>query len=435
MANRRLATLLLCGMVAAAQGTFAQTLQPASVSWFADFFDPIFGTGGSRGTLSLVTATAGLPAGGVVLDGTVSPGDTTFVFHLSLDPGSRPLTTVGVQGGDVTAAGWIPGTGPDAVGVSGAARAFNDVQIVFDGILGSGGTSALFFVSFSAVSPGTVLAYWVVEENAAARIFIGTATVQQNPEPPREPLVLYDDFETGARMNPEKWFGAGGERPVLDVRRAQADGQLRLLNRSYSATSTNAGAQTGQIFVGFTDPSAVRAIQATLEIETFENRACAANPQVGRVSTQIFGSFFNSGIPTPNSHVNDVAVSVDVSQATDSRDPRGTLQVNASVLICTVPNCSQANVIAGAALGPVPRGTPVTLKVEWDPRNNRFIVQRDQLPEVFLSYTVPDSSPPGLANKIIALNTTVPNCTTAPRPTGFVRASVEHVFVNQSAVR
>ena len=129
------------------------------------------------------------------------------------------------------------------------------------------------------------------------------------------------------------------------------------------------------------------------------------------------------------------AISVDIARATDSTAPRGTLQINAGVLICRTANCGQADLIAGASLGPVSRGEPLTLKVEWDPQNDRFIVQRNQQPETFLKYTVPDSSPPGLANKLVAINSTVPSCTTTPRPTGFGRVSVEHVLVNESAVR
>jgi hypothetical protein len=75
------------------------------------------------------------------------------------------------------------------------------------------------------------------------------------------------------------------------------------------------------------------------------------------------------------------------------------------------------------------------LKVEWDPQNDRFIVQRDQRPEISLFYTVPDSAPPGLDNKIIALNNTVQNCAATPRPTVLTRTSVEEVWVNQSAAR
>jgi hypothetical protein len=438
MLSHRFAALMLCCMAGSVdQSASAQTVEPGSVSWFADFFDPIHGTGGSRGTLRFVDAVTGLPTGGVRLDGTVSPGDTTFIFQVTLHPESRALTTVGVQGGDVTAAGWIPGSLPDAVGFSGAARAFNDVQIVLDGPLGPGRTSDLFFVSFSALAPGSVLAYWVVEDRAAARIFIGNATVldEHPPEPPREPLVLYDDFENGGQIDPGKWFGGGGARPVLDVRRAQAGGRLRLLNHTYAASDTNTGSQTGQVFLGLTRPSAVRAIQATLEVEAFEAPSCPDHPQPGRVSAQIFGSFFNSALRTPNSHVNDVAVSLDVARASDSTDPRGRLRINAGVLVCATPDCSQANVIAAASLGTVVRGESVTLKVEWDPQNDRFIVQRDQRPEVSLSYTVPDLSPPGLANKILALNSTVPNCTATSRPTGLIRISAEHVLVNESAAR
>jgi hypothetical protein len=438
MVSRRWVTFLFCWAIGAAGSTLsAQTVQPNPVSWFADFFDPIFGTGRSKGTFTFVDAVTGLPPGGAVLAGSVSPGDTTFIFQVALDADSRrSLTTVGVLGADVTAAGWIPSSIPSSVGFIGAALAFNDEQVVLDGPLSPGRTSDLFFVSFSAVAVGTELTYWVVEEGAGARIFIGTVAVQNEnaPEPPREALVLYDDFEVGPLIDPDKWSGAVFG-PVLDMRRAQAAGRLLQLNRSYAATDANVGAQFGQTFVGFSNPSAVRAVQATLEVEAVESRGCAGNSAPGRVSAQLFGSFFNSAIRTPNSHVNDVAVSVDVSRASDSTDRRNTLRIDAGVFVCTTPDCSQANLITGASLGTVLRGERVTLKVEWDPQNNRFIVQRDQQPEVSLGYTLPDSSPPGLANKILAVNSTVPNCTAASRPTGQMRLSIDQVLVNASAAR
>lgn len=437
MQNCRFAALVLVwGFCGGAQMASAQTVQPNPVSWFADFFDPLFGTGGSRGTVTFVRAVTGMPAGGILLGGSVSPGDTTFVFQVALHPESRSLTTVGVQGADVTAAGWIPGSVPDSVGFSAADLAFNDVQIFLAEPLAGGRSSELFFVSFSAVAPGTVLSYWVFEEGATARIFIGTVTVEvaPPPEPPREALVLYDDFESGTRIDPTKWTGGGGGRP-LDMRRTQSAGQVRMLNQSYGGTAGDAGSETSQVSLRFANPASVTAIQATFAVEEIDLVGCASNPERGQVWAQMFGSFFNSGVRTPESHVGDVAIAIDVVRVAGSTDRSRVLHINAGVLVCATQNCGRADVVGAANLGTVLRGDPVTLKVEWDPRNDRFIVQRDSGPELSLAYTVPDSSPPGLANKIIGVNATVPNCTALPMPTSRGRVALDQVLVNASAAR
>ena len=208
-----------------------------------------------------------------------------------------------------------------------------------------------------------------------------------------------------------------------------------MLNQSYAGTGGNAGAQTGQVFLAFTDPGAVTAIRATLTVEEIELRGCADNPEPAAVASQIFGSFFNHGIPVPNSHVGDIAVSVDISRTSNSTDPRRVLRINAAILACVTANCAQATLLAGIPLGTVLRGEAVTLKVEWDPGNDRFIFQRDDGPEVPLPYTVSDASAPGLANKIFAVNSTVPNCTAASRPASRGRIAWEEVRVNESAAR
>jgi hypothetical protein len=76
--------------------------------------------------LQLVAATIGIPAGGVVLEGTVGPGDLTLVFQDSFEvvTGSVLLaaSTYGVSDNPsgpatipFTGVGWIPNEEPDAL--------------------------------------------------------------------------------------------------------------------------------------------------------------------------------------------------------------------------------------------------------------------------------------------------------------------------------
>ncbi len=90
--------------------------------------------GGAQGTLELVEVLGGLPAGGVVSIGAVSPDAQTLVFRGSVDPASPPpgagLRISVIDSLDVpvafSAAGFVPGPDEDVqiVGTSGGGASF-----------------------------------------------------------------------------------------------------------------------------------------------------------------------------------------------------------------------------------------------------------------------------------------------------------------------
>jgi hypothetical protein len=110
------------------------------------------------------------------------------------------------------------------------------------------------------------------------------------------------------------------------------------------------------------------------------------------------------------------------------------LRINAGVLLCSNAQCSDGTTLAGGPLGTVAAGVAVTIRVQWEPANDRFVFQRGNRPELFAPYTVSDVAPAGNPNKILAVNASVPNCTVTPRPTTVMSASFDDVFLNVSAI-
>jgi hypothetical protein len=153
-------------------------INPELGFWFADFYDPIHGTGGSKGTFRFVGTARGIPSGGVVLKGEVTPNETSLIFQVSLAPGSRALEQVGTRFlsplarvAVVAGAGWIPGNEPDGlihfVGAD-ESSGVDYAWLALDGLLQPEETTGLFFVALSSelVRPGLVIHYNVVEDLA-----------------------------------------------------------------------------------------------------------------------------------------------------------------------------------------------------------------------------------------------------------------------------
>lgn len=150
---------------------------------------------------------------------------------------------------------------------------------------------------------------------------------------------------------------------------------------------------------------------------------------------QVFGSFFNTtATATPGSHLGDVGATIQVHRYQNSTDGKWVLRVGAAVGVATSENFSTTDWLGSVDLGTVLKAVPVRLRMQWDPDNSRFTFQGDAEPQVSIPYAVPYAAPPGNANKILAVNTMVPDCATEPRPVGFIRALFDSVSVNESAV-
>ncbi len=82
-------------------------------------------------------------------------------------------------------------------------------------------------------------------------------------------------------------------------------------------------------------------------------------------------------------------------------------------------------------MGTVNIGQKVTLSVEWDKANKRFIFRRDTLAPVYLTYSpLSDTSAPGQGSKSLHVGYFVPNCASATPPTAAMDAYFDDVYTN-----
>jgi hypothetical protein len=113
----------------------------------------------------------------------------------------------------------------------------------------------------------------------------------------------------------------------------------------------------------------------------------------------------------------------------------GPLEAQASVGVVRISSGTEMRAVGGVSgigsvdLGPVTAGTRITLRLSWDPANNRVDFQRNNEPVQSVTYTVDDSMP--IASPFVLMEAVgfVANCTVAPRPSGVVSALFDNVFI------
>ena len=248
-----------------------------------------------------------------------------------------------------------------------------------------------------------------------------------------EPFALYDDFETKP-LDPAKWVGIQFGPHVLEAQRKPGKGQLKIQNRAYGATDSDTGSERNIVGLHFADGASVTAIEAIVEVKNFEATGCSTPGAEATLATaRLSGDFFNTDNPTPGSALNNVFAFIQVNHLVNTT-PAGSLVVTALILQCTDENCFSTRDLGFTNLGLIGTRQPVKLRIEWDPDNDQFLFQRDDEPEVSLAYEVSDAAPPGRAVKGLQVSHFVSNCTVEPRPTAFIKAVFDDVFVNESAV-
>jgi hypothetical protein len=178
-----------------ALGSPGLIVDPNPATWFADSFDPIHGTGGSRGAFTFRGAVRGVPPGGVLLSGGASSDDISFVFQVTLEEESRPLIWAGARFlspltdvAPVTGAGWIPGAEPDSLADFAAASetgiGVDFAWLILDDRVVAGRSTDLFFISIPAelATTGLTILYNVVERGAGAALLgVTSALVVSGP--------------------------------------------------------------------------------------------------------------------------------------------------------------------------------------------------------------------------------------------------------------
>ena len=246
-------------------------------------------------------------------------------------------------------------------------------------------------------------------------------------------LVLYDDFNAKL-INPDKWFGrvsgSSGNELFETIREIKGN-RLHLLGRGYGRTDIGSGGSASGVQLFFSNPNFV-AIKATLQVKNYDLVGCGDSDTGSRVRARIVGSFFNTtDAPTSGSLENDVWAQIRLQRNANSSDSPKVLLVLADVFRCTDSTCTGFETLGAGDLGTANVGEKVTLRLEWDQTKHQFIAQRDNEPEVFLPYSVSDTSTPGAKFRRMEVTQTLTNCTAQPRPVGFMDAYFDDVFVNQ----
>ena len=264
-------------------------------------------------------------------------------------------------------------------------------------------------------------------------LLLGTGTFAEA----LEPFKPYDTFEVGP-VNPDKWVGFQSGTEVREAVRTiiqDSEGRhLRIFDRSYGETASDAGASFGGFAFAFTNPSTITAIGATVQVRNFKSTGCPSNPNSTIVAADIFGEFFNVGTPIPGSRVDDVFAVVEALRFSNSTDPPDVLRVDAIVVHCHNFDCSDRTFLSVTPLGTVTKGQWVRLQMQWDQANHQFIFQRGKQAPVIVPYTVSDTAAPGFQLKDVEVVQLVANCTAAPRPVGMIDSLFDNVSVNQSAI-
>jgi hypothetical protein len=252
-------------------------------------------------------------------------------------------------------------------------------------------------------------------------------------------LVLYDNFRTH-RIDPSKWVGEPNSEPggsdkdrreaVIEVVGEEHGRRLRIATTIYSDTSDNNGAGGNGFGLGFANPSHLKAVSFSLAVNKAQTVGCAgANPDNPTSATAgFFGDYFNPG-PPQNGQTGDIVAGISVSNY--STNSITAFDVGAAISQCQDAKCDGQTTLSFQDLGPVEPGSTNTFSAAWDQANHQFIFRLNDNSPVSLTYNMPDSFPPGVADKSFFAFGLVPHCTNAPRPYALLDTTFGDVYVNK----
>jgi hypothetical protein len=257
-----------------------------------------------------------------------------------------------------------------------------------------------------------------------------------------ESLVLYDDF-SGSLIDPDRWYGseASANPGATESVRHIQNRALHLIHRVWSAQTSNDSVTFGANNLNFARPDLVTAMKARVQIKKVMVRDCTAQSLGTGISARLHGIFFNTGTPTAGSSLGDVVANIRIHQ----QGALGQLEVFGRVSECADPACNTTICVhpgcvgdtSTVSLGNIRTGQATSLRIQWDPDMQQFLFQRDNQPEVPISYAgKSDASPPSFVSRQLRIAANVPNCLPVPgagRPVAFMEAFFDNVGVNQSA--
>ena len=223
--------------------------------------------------------------------------------------------------------------------------------------------------------------------------------------------ILFDDFSLpfirGDRWKtdqPESGDGSG-----LETLRLVSNGALLLVHRVAGGQLLDLGSHISAARLYF-NPSTVRALKFDVTVLSMTATGCSVpGSNFTDVEARMWTQLFRNGAL-------EVQASVGVVRTSMANEMRAIGGVNGLGL-------------SGVDLGPVAVGTPLTLRLSWDPANNRVDFQRNNDPVQSVTYTVDDSmsiSSPFVLMEAVGF---VANCTVGARPSGVVSALFDNVFI------
>ena len=247
-------------------------------------------------------------------------------------------------------------------------------------------------------------------------------------------LVLYDNFSKRT-IDPAKWTGLQNFDPDLreTIRELTPtpwnddDNRLHLGQRAYSAVADDNGGSGGLWGLAFPNPAAITAISFTVAVNKVNATACSTNSVSSGSAAEFRGNFFNVQ-SSPTSSIGDVLADIGISKF--STDTSTSLTVAGFVNECADQFCGSQTNLAYQVLGNVSLGSTNTLSLQWDQPNHRFIFRLNNGTPVFAPYSASDNNPPFNPQKGIDLARGVPHCTSTPRPSAFIDAYFDNVYVN-----
>jgi len=236
-------------------------------------------------------------------------------------------------------------------------------------------------------------------------------------------LYLYDDFNSKL-IDPDKWSGGDLHNIglIAEIVREipKKKKQLRLGLRGYG----DPGDWINQISNGvrFRYPDDIKAIKATVKVQDFESPECPDTD----VRVEILGAFFCTKGPCVENMVNEVHATIFLERRYDSVNPENVFDVKIRVSHSGLDYIRQS-------IGTVEKGQDVTLMMQWDPDNDRFVFQKDDEEEVEISYEGKgwNENEPFGKFKGLRVHSAISSCSEPPAM-GFVEADIDDVFVNSN---
>lgn len=252
-------------------------------------------------------------------------------------------------------------------------------------------------------------------------------------------LVLYDDFSLKT-INPDNWHGGESDSaasgPSTESSRGIKGGKLQLQLTSYGGTSSDTGLppNSGILRLLINDPGPVTAMQAKVTVKSALTEHCEANTTPTRVRAGIRGSFFNDGSSSgAGDQTGDIRAQFE-KRRTSTTGGGFTDSIRAFINRCSDADCDTSTTPASHTFTKVwAKNKPDTLKLEWDPANDRFLFTVNpgtaEEESQALSYTVSDADSPGSAFRQLEVRNRAANCT-AGRRAGSITALFDNVMIN-----